>query len=213
MRLSYKCRSAAFYARDARSRNPGRKYSVECFSVRWIVASAKKETPPCCRFVPRKRFPWIPWSWRKRKECLRRGATRRECSPGVLVVASSSFFLLLSFPLSLLHFEVYVHLGRLPRPSLLVPLPSFFHRCPLLLSLLLLYHTRLYTFLFLSFTFFLLLFRSRLAGETNRTFRSSLLFSPLRMYLVPFPLLLVRISFLPPGRTAAGSSLFLGEKG
>lgn len=161
----------------------------------------------CCRFVPRKRFPWISWSWRKRKECLRRGATRRECSPGVLVVASSSCFSpspLIS--LSLLHFEIYVHLGRPPPPPrsspfLLPPLSfltCFFH--------VLLFPAPFSFSLFLSFSF-------ALAGETNRTFRSSFLFFPFHVYLVPSSLLLARISFLPPGRTAAGSSLLSKEKG
>lgn len=101
-------------------------------------------TALCVSGVLRRRFPWISWSWRKRKEFLRRGATRRRilarCFGGSL--SSSSifpFFLLsLSFSLPLRNIaRVYVCTCVCIWVALLSLFLSLLHLCPLqLVSLL-----------------------------------------------------------------------------
>lgn len=67
-------------------------------------------TALCVSGVLRRRFPWISWSWRKRKEFLRRGATRRRilarCFGGSLSSSSIFPFFFFSLFLSLSHFVI-----------------------------------------------------------------------------------------------------------
>ena len=158
------------------------------------------------RFVStlQKWFPWIPskeWSRREKGRNFSEEAPLGErCSPGVLVVASSSSF---SLPSLLLHLYmcmcacICVCMCAFRSPSLSLSLSLFLshNHCPLLLGS------------FISISSFLFPLRSRPLSETNRTFRFylPLSFSPSHIFNIFLSSSYDQISFLPPGRTAAGS--------
>ena len=166
------------------------------------------------RFVStlQKWFPWIPskeWSRREKGRNFSEEAPLGEgCSPGVLVVASSSSF---SLPSLLLHLYmcmcacICVCMCAFRSP---LSLSLSLSLSPLSLSLFLSHnHCPLLLGSFISISSFLSPLRSRPLSETNRTFRFylPLSFSPSHIFNIFLSSSYDQISFLPPGRTAAGS--------